>query len=597
MDATRTYPPHIRDHYDLAIVGAGPAGLSAAAYAQEAGLKYVVIESGRTIGDRKHDNPASLASGVGGAGLYSDGKFSFFPSASALWNLGDETCLELSYEFLSTLLTPFNIPIPPFQLRNGEFKDRLLEEDKKYPSYYLSLESREKIIRNLENKIESQLLHLTRLISVREKSEEFLVYAQSPQGLIAFKTTSIIYAAGRFGPLELPRICPDLSMIFRRYEIGLRLEQPADEFIFEKHPSLDVKKIQRMNDSDEEWRTFCTCRNGEVVEVAWDQLRVVSGRADGKEMGFSNIGINLRMNEPPESSSIQNELYDLFSGNLSPKEFAIDSYLEGSSDMYGPVLDAKFRQHIRKITEKYSLNLDTAKIYGPCVEGVGNYPDINSFLKMNSRYIWVAGDSTGFFRGLTASLVSGNYCARQAHKALSLPTSSPTYVKESEVAPMPVVFTAQSKEFFYCRDAICEFVLRQGLVPLNPFRIFEYFLDDRVDREVIRNGNNQLISTSDEVWVFGTVSNGVLFEIVRARHLKKPVRFYSIATRADEIKPISIAEVKFDPEIHAARITRKDLLDLVADNLQGLIFDSNYQLELSFESEPEDSVGEDHELL
>ena len=55
----------------------------------------------------------------------------------------------------------------------------------------------------------------------------------------------------------------------------------------------------------------------------------------------------------------------------------------------------------------------------------------------------------------------------------------------SSTEPLPVVFTAQSKVYFYCRDAVCEFVFQNNAVPVNPFRVFEYFLGDRVDRDLV----------------------------------------------------------------------------------------------------------------
>jgi hypothetical protein len=148
---------------------------------------------------------------------------------------------------------------------------------------------------------------------------------------------------------------------------------------------------------------------------------------------------------------------------------------------------------------------------------------------------------------------------------------------------MPAVFTAQSKAFFYCRDAICEYVLKQGLLPLNPFRVFEYFLNDRVDRDLIRQGNNQLIALADEVWVFGPISDGVLFEIVRARHLHKPVRLFSVATRSSEITPIGIGQVKFEPEVHAGQIRREDLIALLSDALPTAAQMPSPQLTLPFD--------------
>jgi hypothetical protein len=145
---------------------------------------------------------------------------------------------------------------------------------------------------------------------------------------------------------------------------------------------------------------------------------------------------------------------------------------------------------------------------------------------------------------------------------------------------MQRVFTAQSKAFFYCRDAVCEFCLQKGILPINPFRIFDYFLSDRVDRDVIRRGNNQLVVDCDEVWVFGPISDGVLYEIVRARQAHKPVRFYSIATRSSEIVPLAMTELTFEPEIHARQITRETLLALVND---GIAIDSMEPLQLDLD--------------
>jgi hypothetical protein len=127
----------------------------------------------------------------------------------------------------------------------------------------------------------------------------------------------------------------------------------------------------------------------------------------------------------------------------------------------------------------------------------------------------------------------------------------------------PVVYTAQSKAFFYCRDAICEFVFSMGCVPLNPFRVFDYFLGDRVRRDLVREGNNNLIRIADEVWVFGhLISNGVLFEIRYAGELGKKVRFFTVDNKPSGIKEIQTSRLKFEPELHSqTRMSRNQLLE------------------------------------
>ena len=76
-----------------------------------------------------------------------------------------------------------------------------------------------------------------------------------------------------------------------------------------------------------------------------------------------------------------------------------------------------------------------------------------------------------------------------------------------------VVFTAQSCKNFHLRMLICKFVFEQGYIPVNPFNVFGYYLYELVDRDLVRNANNNILKRSDELWVFGDVSDGVLAEI------------------------------------------------------------------------------------
>ncbi|WP_152365153.1 hypothetical protein [Microlunatus speluncae] len=113
-----------------------------------------------------------------------------------------------------------------------------------------------------------------------------------------------------------------------------------------------------------------------------------------------------------------------------------------------------------------------------------------------------------------------------------------------------LVYTAQSKQYFYCRDVVCEFVFHRGSIPLNPFRVFDYFLGDRVPRDQVRRGNHRLIAASDEVWVFGDrLADGVLVEIAQAARLNIPVRFFSIGAKLAEIRDIPTNRLEFETEV------------------------------------------------
>jgi hypothetical protein len=117
-----------------------------------------------------------------------------------------------------------------------------------------------------------------------------------------------------------------------------------------------------------------------------------------------------------------------------------------------------------------------------------------------------------------------------------------------EVKNMKLIYPAISKHYFYFRQHISKFILEQNCVPLNPFMIFEYFMMDTVDRDLIRNANNNLVKKADELWVFGPISDGMLAEIKLAKQLKKPIRYFKIID-SKEIKETSKDEVEFEDDL------------------------------------------------
>jgi len=62
-----------------------------------------------------------------------------------------------------------------------------------------------------------------------------------------------------------------------------------------------------------------------------------------------------------------------------------------------------------------------------------------------------------------------------------------------------VIFTAQSCKNFHQRMLICKYVFEQGAIPVNPFNVFGYYLYELVDRDLARNGNNNLMRKCDEL--------------------------------------------------------------------------------------------------
>jgi len=109
-----------------------------------------------------------------------------------------------------------------------------------------------------------------------------------------------------------------------------------------------------------------------------------------------------------------------------------------------------------------------------------------------------------------------------------------------------LVYTALSKKNFFQKWRIVKFILEKGLVPLNPFMLYDYFLVDSVDHDLVRNANNTIIERCDEVWVLGEIADGVEREIEIAKRLNKPIKYFDISKLPEEIKEISEKEIIFE---------------------------------------------------
>ncbi|PIR74259.1 MAG: hypothetical protein COU35_03125 [Candidatus Magasanikbacteria bacterium CG10_big_fil_rev_8_21_14_0_10_47_10] len=103
----------------------------------------------------------------------------------------------------------------------------------------------------------------------------------------------------------------------------------------------------------------------------------------------------------------------------------------------------------------------------------------------------------------------------------------------------PIIFAAHSKASFYFRAHISKFILEQGGVPINPFMSFDYFLTDSIDRDIVREANNNLVRISEELWVFGPIADGVLAEIQQAKKQEKSIRYFNIVKSRDIVETSS----------------------------------------------------------
>jgi hypothetical protein len=314
--------------FDTVIIGAGPGGLAAAhKLSQCKDHSVLVIDSGERI--RDHDlHPAT---GLGGAGLFSDGKFSFFPSATKIWSLPN---VEEAYQWVAELLSSYRIQVPKFpckkEIAENNIRFGLI---KPYPSYYLNLEDRIRMIDYLSKKVQTMFNTTVSEISKLEGDPvaNWIISCTSNEQESQFQILArhVIVATGRFNSFIKGR-----SITGRGFEYGVRMVYDQDNSFFNSHLT-DPKIVFKLGEY--EYRTFCCIRKGgkhlsfqniplkhfilpETVAIETSMGTFYSGRADVAPSSENNFGFLVRL--PHDTDPID------FRG-IDPNDHLIDTDFDG----------------------------------------------------------------------------------------------------------------------------------------------------------------------------------------------------------------------------------------------------------------------------
>lgn len=401
---------------ETAIIGAGPAGLAAAQVLR--GADVLVLEAGPVVGDRSQEDPATLLEGVGGAGLYSDGKFSFWPSATVVWEL-DPRLLDKARRSLDGLLTRHGIDVASIGDATASILPTTIMHtrfDKHYPSIYVPLDVRARMISELSSGVD--ILTASRVSRIAARSPGWMLHGETHGDGLRVICKNLVIAAGRYGSLLVQDCLPQRAQTPIRVEVGVRIEQPAEHFFLKNHPRLDPKLIYRSSDRSIEWRTFCCCRNGAVVTGRSYGIESVSGHADGPPTAHSNVGFNVRILDRRSIEAEWPRMRERLTRTHAPVQSKLGSLLDERTrlpsetamlaEVLGRAMSARLSAGLAALVQDFPEGrLEQASIAGPTVEGVGMYLRHDSRLKTPLPGLWVAGDSAGDFRGLTAALISG----------------------------------------------------------------------------------------------------------------------------------------------------------------------------------------------
>jgi uncharacterized FAD-dependent dehydrogenase len=287
-------------NYDVIIVGAGPAGLFSAYYlSKNSDLNVLVIEKGKHSLKRKCPNhntqicagcdPCNILTGVGGAGLYSDGKLNFIPKLGKT-DLTQFMPLTSAQELINeteVIFNKFNMDGDVYPTNMDQAK-QIRKEAKKFGIDLLLIKQKHLGSNNLPGHI-SKMADYIQKKGVTIKTEEDVIDIISENGRVTgvttkdveYKAPNVILAPGRIGANWVAKVAQKhgINISQRGIEVGVRVEVHNDIMDDLCNVIYDPTFFIQTSTYDDQTRTFCTNQGGYISLEKYTDFVCVNGHA------------------------------------------------------------------------------------------------------------------------------------------------------------------------------------------------------------------------------------------------------------------------------------------------------------------------------
>ncbi len=456
--------------YDVAIIGAGPAGLFAAyeLVVKKPSLKVVLIERGFSVKKRncpmnqkgvpcQNCKPCAILSGYGGAGTFSDGKLNFIPKLgkSDLTKYMSLSEADQLIQETEEIFTKFHMDAevyPSNQSEANEIRRKvsiaggklLLIKQKHLGSDHLPA-----YIQGIMDFLEEKgvvLLEHCDVSDIQTKNEySHTIFYKSAGKEEKITSRSVVVAPGRTGAKWVQELADkyDIPYFSQSIEIGVRVEVRRDIMEEITNVIYDPTIFIKTRTYSDEIRTFCTNPGGFVAKENYYGYICVNGHAlkdvKSNNTNFAFIS-KVNLTEPVTNTRSYGEsiarianvlgdgkpiiqsLKDLRCGRRSEWHRINKGFIEPTLKdcVAGDLALVMPHRIITNILEGLEtldkiipgVNNDDTLLYGPEIKFFSNEIETDAKFKLKNDSIYFIGDGAGKAGNIVTAAATGLVAAR-----------------------------------------------------------------------------------------------------------------------------------------------------------------------------------------